>query len=197
MGGIEPAREYLLQAINSGRRRRDGEQGAARDPRSRDLRRRRPGRRAGLLRGRGGRRDPDHPAAARLARRRPRAADHGHRQRHDQLHPRPHGHRGRRARATCSPTRSASATPRPTRRPTSKATTPRRRPRSSRASPSTRRCRSRPCTARASRGIDKATMDAARHAGYVIKLLAVCERLDAATRMPRHPSRSRCASTRR
>jgi homoserine dehydrogenase len=26
-------------------------------------------------------------------------------------------------------------------------------------------------------GIDKATMDAARHAGYVIKLLAVCERL--------------------
>ena len=30
-------------------------------------------------------------------------------------------------------------------------------------------------------GIDKATMDAARHAGYVIKLLAVCERLDRAT----------------
>jgi homoserine dehydrogenase len=28
-------------------------------------------------------------------------------------------------------------------------------------------------------GIDKATMDAARHAGYVIKLLAVCERLAA------------------
>ena len=28
-------------------------------------------------------------------------------------------------------------------------------------------------------GIDKATMDAARHAGYVIKLLAVCERLSA------------------
>jgi len=27
-------------------------------------------------------------------------------------------------------------------------------------------------------GIDKATMDAARHAGYVIKLLAVCERLN-------------------
>ncbi|WP_127819805.1 homoserine dehydrogenase [Microbacterium sp. CPCC 204701] len=27
-------------------------------------------------------------------------------------------------------------------------------------------------------GIDKSTMDAARHAGYVIKLLAVCERLD-------------------
>ncbi len=83
-----------------------GQQGAAGDARPRDLRRRRPGGRAGLLRGRRGRRDPDHPAAARLARRRPRAADHGHRQRHDELHPRPHGHRGRRARGR--PRRRAS-----------------------------------------------------------------------------------------
>ena len=42
-------------------------------------------------------------------------------------------------------------------------------------------------------GIDKATMDAARHAGYVIKLLAVCERLTGR----RPATSSRCASTRR
>ena len=58
-----------------------------------------------VLRGRRRRRDPDHPAAARLARRRPRAAHHRHRQRHDELHPRPHGHRGRRLRRRRSPTR--------------------------------------------------------------------------------------------
>lgn len=51
----------------------------------------------------------------------------------------------------CSPTRSASGTPRPTRPPMSRAMTPRRRPRSSRASPSTPRCRSMPCIARGSR----------------------------------------------
>ena len=52
-------------------------------------------------------------------------------------------------------------------------------------------------------GIDKSMMDAARHAGYVIKLLAVCERLTADRRLRRMPepldsppqraSRSRCA----
>ena len=45
-----------------------------------------------LLRSGRCRRDPDHPTAARLARRRPRGAHHGDRERHDQLHPRSHGH---------------------------------------------------------------------------------------------------------
>jgi homoserine dehydrogenase len=42
--------------------------------------------------------------------------------------------------------------------------------------------------------IDKTTMDAARHAGYVIKLLAVCERITDAegTRPPAKPSRCGC-----
>ena len=91
---------------------------------------------------------------------------------------------------------ASSATPRPTRPPTSRATTPRRRPRSSRASPSTRRCRSTRCTARASRAIDTAIRSTPpAHAGYVVKLLAVCERLADAD--DRRRGRSRCASTRR
>ena len=70
------------------------QQGAARHPRPRALRGRRAGRRAALLRGGRRRRDPDHPPAARQPRGRPGAPHPRHRQRHDELHPRPHGREG-------------------------------------------------------------------------------------------------------
>ena len=85
--------------------------------------------------------------------------------------------RGRHASRRRSPTPPSSATRRPIRPPTSRATTPRRRPRSSRASPSTRPCRSRRCTARASPASPASRSSPRAKAGYVVKLLAICERL--------------------
>ena len=64
---------------------------------------------------------------------------HGHRQRHDQLHPHPDDRGGRLATARRSPKRRASATPSATRPPTSRATTPAPRRRSSRRSRSASR----------------------------------------------------------
>ena len=72
----------------------DGQQGVAGRGRRHALRGRDQGGPRRLLRGCGRRRDPDHPAAARVARRRPGASCARHRQRHDQLHPRPDGHLG-------------------------------------------------------------------------------------------------------
>ena len=68
------------------------QQGAARRGRRHLVRGRREGRPRRLLRGGGRRRDPDHPAAARVAGRRQGAPRARHRQRHHQLHPRPDGH---------------------------------------------------------------------------------------------------------
>ena len=177
IGGIEPARTLRAAGAAVGRRRRHRQQGAARDPRPRALRRGRAGRRAALLRGRRRRGDPDHPSAARQPRRRPHRPDHGHRQRHDELHPRPDGHRRRARSRTPWPPRRSSGTPRPTRPPTSRATTPRRRRRSWRASRSTRPV---PLAAVHREGITSVTIEqvrAARKAGYVVKILATCERL--------------------
>ena len=51
IGGIEPARSYILQALNSGADVDHRQQGAARHPRPRAVRGRRAGRRPALLRG--------------------------------------------------------------------------------------------------------------------------------------------------
>ena len=143
IGGIEPARTLHPAGAQLRRGRHHRQQGAARHPRARAVRRGGAGRRPALLRGGGGRRDPDHPPAARQPRRRPRPAHPRHRQRHHQLHPRPHGHRRARASRRRSPTATELGLRRErTRPPTSRASTPRRRRRSSRASPSTPPCRS-------------------------------------------------------
>ena len=132
IGGIEPARSLILAAIEHGASvvtankallAEDGADAVRARPR-------RPTARP-VLRGRRRRRDPDPPAAARVAGRRPRAPRARHRQRHHQLHPRQDGHLA----APASPRRwrrpRRSGTPRPTRPPTSRASTPRPRPRSS------------------------------------------------------------------
>ena len=149
IGGLEPAREYLLRAMRAGKDvvtankqllSQHGEElfetARAHDVQA-ALRGRGRGRRAGREGARGvalGDADRAHPRD---------------RQRHDQLHP--HA-RWRAARATRrrSPRRSASATPRPTRATTSAAATPPRRWRSWRASRSARRCTSTTCATRAS-----------------------------------------------
>ena len=74
-----------------GHRRRQArghrQQGAAGRARHRDLRRRARQGRDGGLRGRGGRRHPDHQGAARRPDRQPHRVDRRHHQRHHQLHP--------------------------------------------------------------------------------------------------------------
>ena len=137
MGGIDPARELLLDALKNGRSvvsankallAEEGEALAERGARV--------GRRP-LLRGLGGGRDPaaaPHPA---VPGRRPHPPGRGHRQRHHQLHPLGDGVHRRGLRRRARGGRPARATPRPTPPPTSTATTPPPRPRSSRASPST------------------------------------------------------------
>jgi homoserine dehydrogenase len=69
MGGLEPAREYVLLALGSGADVITGNKALLATPRPRAVRAGRAGGRAALLRGRGGRRDPHHPPAPRQPRR--------------------------------------------------------------------------------------------------------------------------------
>ena len=90
----------IADPARAGERRvgRHGQQGAAGRGRRDAVRRRRAGRGRPLLRGRGGRRHPDHPAAAGVAGRRRDHLGDRHRQRHHQLHPGQDGQRRRRLR---------------------------------------------------------------------------------------------------
>ena len=104
----------------------------------------------------------------------------GHRQRHHQLHPGPDGLHRARSSPTPWPRPSASATRKPTPPPTSKATTPPPRPRSLPRCPSTP---ASPWTTSHCEGITSVTaadIAAAKDAGFVIKLLAIAEKLTAA-----------------
>ena len=105
------------------------------------------------VRGVGRRRHPAHPAAARVAGRRPHPPGHGHRQRHHQLHPHPHDRRRRVVRRRARRGAARSGSPSPTPPPTSRASTPRPRRRSSRRSRSARASSPATCTARASPSI--------------------------------------------
>ena len=87
-----------------------------------------------------------------------------------------------------------SGTPRPTRPPTSRASTPRPRPRSWPRWPSTPGSPRPTSTARASPTVSAADVASAREMGHVVKLLAICERSDAATA---GASACPCACTRR
>ena len=150
IGGIEPARDYVLRAMRAGRHvvtankqllSQHGEElwEAARDAgRAAALRGRRRRRRAG---------DPRAPGVARRRHDRPRPRD---RQRHHELHPHRDGAHRDDLRARRWPRRSGSATPRPTRPRTSTAATPPRRWRSSRGWRSTRRSTSTRCATRGS-----------------------------------------------
>ena len=197
MGGIEPARSLILRGDGAGASvvtankallATDGPTlyEAAADQRRRPL-----------LRGRAS------PARSRSCARcaspspatgtpRPR-----HRQRHHQLHPRQDGRRPAPASTRRSRRRRPWATPRPTRPPTSRASTPRPRRRSSRAGlphPGHARPTS---TARASPRSPRADVAAARAMGYVVKLLAICERVDLPARVALGQKGSRCGCTRR
>ena len=144
MGGIEPAREYLLRGDARRQGRRQRQQAAALPARRGAVRDRPRARRAAALRGRGGRRGAGRAGARGVA---VGDADRAHprdRQRHDQLHPHRDDPRQRPTRRR-SPRRSASATPRPTPATTSAAATRPRRWRSSRAWRSARRCTSTTC----------------------------------------------------
>ncbi len=105
IGGIEPARGLILQALGRGaavvtaNKALLAEDGVTLFEAAAESRRR------PLLRGRGRRRHPDHPAAARIAGRRRDHRGHRHRQRHHQLHPRQDGQH----RAPASPTTLAEA----------------------------------------------------------------------------------------
>ena len=87
IGGIEPARTFILQAIANGKHvvtankallaRHGNEIFAAAHAEGRD----------GRVRGRGCRRHPDHQGAARRPHRQPDRVDRRHHQRHVQLHP--------------------------------------------------------------------------------------------------------------
>ena len=99
IGGLEPAREYVSLALNSGADVITGNKAllATHGPELFAI-----AEQVGaqlVLRGRRRRRHPDHPPAARQPGRRPGAPHPRHRQRHDQLHPRPHGPRRRQLRA--------------------------------------------------------------------------------------------------
>ena len=91
IGGIEPARALHARRDEGRQVGRHGQQGAAGRGRRDAVRRREGVRRRHLLRGVRRGRDPAAAAAARVARRRPRPPGDGHRQRHDQLHPRQDG----------------------------------------------------------------------------------------------------------
>ena len=115
IGGIEPAREYVLAAMRAGTPRRLGQQAAALPARRGAVGERARARRAAALRGRGGGRRAGDPRAAGVARRRARRAHARDRQRHDELHPVRDGAQRRSPTSRRSRRRRSSATPRPTR----------------------------------------------------------------------------------
>ena len=108
IGGIEPARGLILDGPQGRQAGRHRQQGAARQRRRRAVRGGGRGRRRPALRGGGRRRHPADPAAAGVAGRRADPPGHGHRQRHDQLHPDPHDRGGRLATPTPWPRPRAS-----------------------------------------------------------------------------------------
>ena len=108
IGGIEPARTLILDALKARQAGRHREQGAARELRRGAVRGRRGRGRRPAVRGVGRRRHPAHPAAARVAGRRAHPPGDGHRQRHDQLRPHPHDRGGLRRSPTRSPRRRSS-----------------------------------------------------------------------------------------
>ena len=148
-----------------GKPRGHRQQAAARPARRRALRRRPRGRRPAALRGRGRRRDPDHPGDPGEPRRdRDRARSSGS----STGRPTSSSPRWRRPAPptrTCWPARRSSATPRPTRPRTSTAPTPRRRWRSSPGSPSTRRSASTTSPSRGSRRSSPTTSPTPRSSG--------------------------------
>ena len=151
IGGIEPARTLVLEAIAQRQARRHRQQGAARAARQRDLRGRAREGRDGRVRGRGGRRHPDHQGAARGPDRQPHRVDRRHHQRHVATSSCPRcAPTGASLRRRCWPRRRSAATPRPIRRSTSRASTPRTSSRSCRRSPSACRCSSTRPTPKAS-----------------------------------------------
>ena len=189
IGGLEPARTLILDALKRRQAGRHRQQGAARQRRPGAVRRRRERRRRPAVRG------VASPAASRcirplresLAGDRIRRVD-GHRQRHDELHPHPHDRgrlvvRGRARRGADS-----SGTPSPIRPPMSRATTRRPRPRSSPRSRSARASSPTTCTARASPRSPPTTSSRPRRSGYVVKLLAVAEERDGEVAVRVHPA---------
>ena len=131
IGGIEPARTLIVEALMAGKPVVTANKELLATHGARAVRDRRGRRRRPPVRGVGRRRHPAHPAAARVARRRPHPPGDGHRQRHDQLHPHPHdrGRRLVRRRARRGPGARVRRSPTPP--PTSRASTPRPRRRSS------------------------------------------------------------------
>ena len=139
MGGIEPAREYLLAAMRAGKDVVSANKQLLSQHGEELFALAREQRRAAALRGRGRRRGAGRAAARGVA---GGHADRAHprdRQRHDQLHPLGDGPR-QLLRRRRWPRPSARAMPRPTRATTSQAATRRRRWRSSRGWRSARRC---------------------------------------------------------
>ena len=95
MGGLEPARDYVLRAMAAGPPRRHRQQAAAQPPRRGAVGGRARARGAAALRGGRRRRRAGDPRAAGVAGRRPRRAHPRDRQRHDELHPHADGRDGR------------------------------------------------------------------------------------------------------
>ena len=131
IGGIEPARDYVLRAMRAGKHVVSANKLLLASARRGAVGDRARAQRPAALRGRRGRRRAGHPRAAGVARRRARRAHPRDRQRHDELHPHRDGARRDLLRRRARSARRSSATPRPTRPTTSPAATPRPRWRSS------------------------------------------------------------------
>ena len=91
MGGIEPARDYVLRALEAGRHVVTANKQLLSQHGEEVFDAARGAGRAAALRGRGGRRGAGDPGDGRDARRRAHRARARDRQRHDQLHPHPDG----------------------------------------------------------------------------------------------------------
>ncbi len=121
IGGIEPAKTFVLEAIEAGKHVVTANKallpGGARHLRGRGRKRR-----GGRLRGQRRRRHPGDQVPQRGAGGQPHPVDHGHHERHGQLHPHPHDRRGH-TLPRCSPRRSGWGLPRPIRATTSRAST--------------------------------------------------------------------------
>ena len=188
IGGIEPARDYVLARDARRQARRHREQAAALPARRGAVGGRARARRAAALRGRRRRRRAGHPRAAGVARGRARRAHPRDRQRHDELHPHRDGAHRRDLRRRRSPRRSGSATPRPIRPTTSPAATPRRRWRSSRGWRSPRRCTSTRCATRASSTSPPTTSSTRASSASALKLIGTAERVDGGISVRVHPA---------
>ena len=188
IGGIEPARSLIVEALMAGkpvvtankellathgRELFETAEGAGVDF---------------LFEASVGRRHPAHPAAARVARRRPHPARDGHRQRHHQLHPHPHERRRCVVRRRARGGAGARLRREPIPPPTSRASTPRRRRRSSRRSRSARAVVAGDVYREGITGITLDDIASARDLGYVVKLLAVAEELDGEVAVRVHPA---------